>query len=790
MVFGMGEKRKKRIDPGVLARTYQSSANISLVVSAVIAAIEVVMLMVSVLDKPLYEEHLWVYRIYYVVLLTMALVYIGLTLYVKKDFSKRYRILNFANPICGAFLLLWSFGITTTDAVVRGVVDPTAYMTFSITLPLCYYMLPMVYMVIAVAGDLMMVSLTIRMSDTVATLPNLVIFFAFQLVLGVSLLYIKKGLTEQVLRTEKQKEEIEDLSRAQSRFFSSIGHEIRTPINAIIGLDEMIIRRNISDEVNEDAENILSASVLLLHLINDLLDMSKIRSGVLKLADIPYLTVDMFAEIWGMFSVRTKQKGLDLFVDLSPEIPTRLSGDEIRIKQILVNLLNNAVKYTRKGSVSLKVFCETDKDKEARIRFEVSDTGMGIKKENLQYLFMPYQREDENESKYVEGTGLGLTIVKQLVDMMAGTVDVESVQGEGSTFTVVIPQRIVDATPIGEIDVSREKNHLTIYQSRLYAPDAKILIVDDTPANLLVSKRLLEETRIQVETVGSGAEALKATKEKYYHVIMLDHFMPEMDGIECLHAIQKQDEGKCRNSKFIMLTANASPESESQYKKEGFDGFLAKPGTAKTMENEVRKLLPRELLKERPAEDKRKAVRRRDESDYENDEEVKDDLADALIRIFVSSVDETVEKLDRFQKEGDVKNYTVQVHSLKSTARLVKEETLSDMAEELEMAGKRGDMDWIREHHQDLIDQYRESEKRLTSKASPKKHMTETLLRDAYLTMMEAAYGEDLPGVRDVLESLKEYELTERDTEALQKMRDALEVKDYGTIVETSRSML
>ncbi len=786
----MGEKRRKRIDPEVLARTYQSSANISLVVSAVIAAIEVVMLMVSVLDKPLYEEHLWTYRIYYLVLLTMALVYIALTLYVKKDFSKRYRILNFANPICGAFLLLWSFGITTNDAVVRGVVDPTAYMTFSITLPLCYYMLPIVYMVIAVTGDLMMVSLTLRMSDTVATLPNLVIFFAFQLVLGISLLYIKKGLTEQIIRTEQQKEEIEDLSRAQGRFFSSIGHEIRTPINAIIGLDEMIIRRNISKEVNEDAENILSAGVLLLHLINDLLDMSKIRSGVLKLADIPYITVDMFAEIWGMFSVRTKQKGLDLFVDLSPEIPTRLSGDEIRIKQILINLLNNAVKYTRKGSVSLKVSCETDKDKVARIRFEVSDTGMGIKKENLQYLFMPYQTEDANESKYVEGTGLGLTIVKQLVDMMAGTVGVESVQGEGSTFTVVIPQRIVDGAPIGEVDVSREKNRLAIYQSRLYAPDARILIVDDTPANLLVSKRLLEETRIQVETVGSGAEALKATREKYYHVIMLDHFMPEMDGIECLHAIQKQDEGKCRNSKFIMLTANASPESETQYKKEGFDGFLAKPGTARTMEEEVRKLLPADLIKERPIEEKRRTERHRDESDYENEEEVKDDLADALIRIFISSVEETTEKLDRFQKEGDVKNYTVQVHSLKSTARLVKEETLSDMAEELEMAGKRGDMEWIREHHQALIDEYRECEKRLASKASPKKHMTETLLRDAYLTMMEAAYGEDLPGVKDVLDSLKEYDLTEEDTEALQRMREALEVKDYGTIVETSRKML
>ena len=691
-------KKVEQRDSDTLMRTYQSSMRISVLALSVVAAIEVIMLSFTFMNAVFYGEHLWKYRIFYISLFALSFSYIAVSLYIKQDWERRYVILNAYNPFSACFFFLWAIGITYNDALANGTVDPTAYMTFSLSVPLCFYLPPFIYGVIAVIADLIMSHVLVTMSGSAATLPNLIIFFVFQLVLGISLLRTKRGLTEQIVTAEEQKKEIEELWGAQSRFFSSMSHEIRTPINSIIGLDEMILRRDISEDVNEDARHILSASKMLLHLVNDLLDISKMESGMLKLAYEPYQTRNMFSEIWGILSISAKQKGLDFFIDLSPTLPEGLYGDEVRIKQILINLLNNAIKYTKAGAVGLKVYSNGHANDEFLLIYEVSDTGIGIKNEYIPHLFTAYRRVDDAETRYIEGTGLGLSIVKQLLELMNGTIEVESVYGEGSTFRVTIPQKAACENEIGEINVSEEKDHGSAYQSRLFAPGARILIVDDTPANLYVEKRLLDGSGIEIDTAESGEAALKLTMEKKYHVILMDLFMPKMSGVECYKAIQGQMNGANHDTKTVLLTANVSFESEAIYRKEGFDGYLSKPVSMRTLEEELIRLLPEELL-----EDKKIAKGNGKEDDEYSDDEK---ISDSLIKIYTSAIDETARQLDMFLATGDIKNYTIKVHGLKSTSRLVNEAEIAEMAERLEDAGKDGDMETIQKMHPELITAY------------------------------------------------------------------------------------
>ncbi len=399
-------------------------------------------------------------------------------------------------------------------------------------------------------------------------------------------------------RTKKQKDEIDDLNRAQNSFFSSMSHEIRTPINTIAGLNEMILRENASDEINEDAINIRSASQLLLHLINDILDMSKMQSGQMKLTESNYYCADMISDVTSMIHTRANEKGLEFNVDVAPGLPEELWGDDVRIRQILINVLNNAVKYTLEGSVSLSVSAERDLEKQVRVIFTVSDTGIGIRKENIPFLFDVFKRVDEQKNARVEGTGLGLSIVKQLVDLMGGKISVNSVYTKGSTFVIEIPQKIVGDGVIGEIDFFKNKrtNELKEYSASFVAPDANILVVDDTSANLMVVSKLLRETKVKVTTVLSAEEALSKTLENHYHVIFMDHLMPDMDGIECLKRIRNQTGGMCRESKVVALTANAGSDRSRLYMREGFDSYLVKPVRGIDLENELIKLLPSDLV--------------------------------------------------------------------------------------------------------------------------------------------------------------------------------------------------
>ena len=391
---------------------------------------------------------------------------------------------------------------------------------------------------------------------------------------------------------QRQKKEIEELNRSQKRFFSSMSHEIRTPVNAIIGLNEMTLREDISDEVRENAQNIEAAGRLLLHAVNGILDLSRLETGRMELLEGDYPPASMLSELVSMIWFQAQTKGLDFRITADPALPRVLRGDEVHIKQILLNLLTNAVKYTKAGSVTLSIGSREENGVFFMI-CDVTDTGIGIREENIPLLFTAFQRVDARQTHAIEGTGLGLAIVKQLLDLMGGIVCVSSQYGKGSRFHIEIPQGIADPTPIGPLEIRTRPQTAPAEAPRaVSASSLRILAVDDTSMNLMVVKKLLRDTGAAVDTAASGAEALRKTAETRYHMILMDHQMPEMDGIECLHRIRAQEDGLCRDSKIVCLTASVGSDMEKLYRQEGFDGYLVKPLRGKALEDELARLFP------------------------------------------------------------------------------------------------------------------------------------------------------------------------------------------------------
>ena len=419
-----------------------------------------------------------------------------------KDYQARYRTVYVLNHFMGVSLYLWVVSLMIVNCMARGTVDTTLFMTVALVVPLCVYLNPIVYVAIAILSNIGVISflyyMVTRGSIEPNEMANFLIFAVFQVVMGLIMSYTRFRLNEQLVTAEKQRKEIYMLNKSQNSFFSNMSHEIRTPINTIIGLNEMILREDVSDEVIEDSINIKAAGKLLLNLINDILDMSKFQSGSMHLLIEPYHTGDMLSDIVGMLWIRAKDKKLDFNIDVSPDIPSELVGDEVRIKQVLINVINNAIKYTKEGSVSLTVQCERREDKTCNMIYTVSDTGIGIKSEDIPYLFSAFKRVDETVTKHIEGTGLGLSIVKQLVDLMGGKITVNSVYKKGSTFIIEIPQRIEREGTVGKHDFAKigKTNKGTAYTPKFEAPEARILVVDDNEANLMVASKLLRDTKV------------------------------------------------------------------------------------------------------------------------------------------------------------------------------------------------------------------------------------------------------------------------------------------------------
>ena len=420
------------------------------------------------------------------------------------------------------------------------------------------------------------------------------------LVIGLLIKFQIYMYREEQKISERQQQELAEANQTKSRFLANMSHEIRTPINTIIGLNEMNLREQISAEVEENCLNVQQASKMLLSLINDILDLSKIESGKMEIIPRQYETGAMLSELVNINWIRAHEKKLEFKLDVSEDIPSMLYGDDVRIKQVLTNLLTNAIKYTHKGSVTLRARCEQMDNNRVRMMISVSDTGIGIRKEDIQYLFDSFKRVDLQKTNNIEGTGLGLAITQQLVELMGGRIAVDSIYQRGSTFTLTLEQKVVDAAPIGSIaNVLRKgSKERAQYQQSFEAPEARVLVVDDNEMNRVVAKKLLRSTKVQVDLAESGARCLEMTRNCYYHVIFMDHMMPEMDGIETLARLKKQENGLCRDTPVVALTANAVSGADQMYVQKGFSGYLVKPINGVLFEAMLLRFLPQELVQE------------------------------------------------------------------------------------------------------------------------------------------------------------------------------------------------
>lgn len=399
------------------------------------------------------------------------------------------------------------------------------------------------------------------------------------------------------LQKEKvSQQEAESANKAKSSFLANMSHEIRTPINAILGMNEMILREEKDPAIREYAGNIQASGNSLLSIVNDVLDISKIESGKLEILTVDYEVNSLISDCFNMTAGRAREKSLELMVECSDNVPMKLCGDETRIRQIIVNLLTNAVKYTEKGTVKLTVGGEYTPEG-FKLKFEVIDTGIGISEDNLTKLFTQFQRFDLQHNQNIEGTGLGLSIVKHLCDLMNGTVSAASVLGSGSTFTVVLPQRVVDGTPCGGIDLNYSISAEPEYRHSFEAPDAKVLAVDDLPVNLLVISNLLKNTRIRIDTAGSGRECLDKCSHEKYDLILMDHMMPEMDGVKTFELLHGDRSSPNCDTPVIMLTANALAGMREQYIDVGFADYVSKPVRGAKLEEAILRNLPERLIK-------------------------------------------------------------------------------------------------------------------------------------------------------------------------------------------------
>ena len=512
--------------------------------------------------------------------------------------------------------------------------------------------------------------------------------------------------------------------QAKTRFLSNMSHEIRTPINAVLGMNEMIIRECEDGQLLQYAENIRNSGKTLLFLVNDILDLSKIESGNMEIIPAEYEIADVICDLWNIIFIRAREKGLTVDFILDEALPRTLFGDEVRIKQIVTNLLTNAVKYTPEGSIWMRVGCKRTEAEQIELIISVEDTGMGIRQEDMKKLFERFQRLDGKNTRGIEGTGLGLNITMSLLRLMGGEMEIDSEYQKGSTFTVRIPQKVINGESAGDFTSMiwrRRTSDTERKRERFEAPEARILVVDDNDLNLDVFRALLKRTGMNITAADSGRACLELVKKEPFHIIFMDHMMPEMDGVETLHAIRKLTDFPNGDTPVIALTANALSGARDFYLKAGFTDFLTKPVDPDLLEEMIVSYLPEELVQTHAPETEAnedaapgEAFARLERKGFHISAGMGYCRGDAglyeemLVKFAKDAERKAAEIEEAFQKE-DLGKYQISAHALKSSAKMIGADALFETARAAEDAAKGRNPARVRESHGPLMEYYRET---------------------------------------------------------------------------------
>ncbi len=528
-----------------------------------------------------------------------------------------------------------------------------------------------------------------------------------------------RALLKQIEEMRKELADAQTANESKNTFIANISHEIRTPMNAILGFSELILQLDASREVDNYANDIKRASKNLLAIINDLLDISKIESGKLTLNPEKYFTHYLFTDVESVVSVPIMNKGLEFHTHINPELPSQLYGDIVRVRQVLINIVNNAVKFTREGYVELSADYQWVDELNGQpvedmimLIFKIKDTGIGIRKEDQEAIFDKFRQVDAKANRGIEGTGLGLSICRQLVHLMNGEIEVESEYGEGTTFTIRICQKVIDKQKLSTYVLTQVPQEMTDHV-RFYAPAASVLIVDDNAVNLRIFSGLLKHYQIEADMADSGPEAIKKAWDKHYDVIYMDHMMPEMDGVEAQQKIRLIDD-YYKTSPIIAVSANAIRGVKDKYLEAGFNDYLSKPIEVINLEESLKTFLRADMIIEETESEKERPP----EIDFEIQgvdvfsgllkcDNNLDDYFD-ILEIFYECGPDKIAELRGFAEREDIASYAISVHALKSVASNIGAHQLFTMAKIHELAAKNKQEDFVKKNADHLLALYEE----------------------------------------------------------------------------------
>ena len=591
-----------------------------------------------------------------------------------------------------------------------------------------------------------------------------------------------KLLVEVTQKAKHAQREAEIANHSKSNFLANMSHEIRTPINTVLGMDEMILRETREDNTRSLAQDIRTSTESLLEIVNEILDFSRIESGKMELMADDYELCDVLHDTVTVFGLRAKEKGLYLHIHVDEKLPAMYRGDSLRLRQIINNIMSNAIKYTREGGINFSVTGHQEEDSEV-LHFEIEDTGAGIREEDLHRLFEAFERIDEKTNRNIEGTGLGMAITANLLHMMDSNLQVRSVYGQGSTFYFDLKQRVKDWTPIGHFQIKDKKNadnskeqHFTFL-----APNVHVLLVDDNAMNRKVFCKLLKHTQIQIDEVDNGFTCLEMVKKRHYDIIFLDHMMPELDGVETFSYMQSMQENRCKDTPVIVLTANAIIGAKEQYMQIGFTDYLSKPIDSHRLENLIVEQLALHNIHVEPIELSGNNSEVYGEKNHEALQELPQvegfDWEYGLLHFlnaqmlwesvedFYNGCESAVAELDLLYQDisgpKGIDAYRIKVHALKSNLALIGAMQASALARILEYAARDGKEERLRHLHGVLMEEVEACRQNLSVHMQPlekKPNMTDRAWILGMLSMLCAdAENLDYDGIDQIMQMLEGY---------------------------------